>query len=83
MISNLLQNAKKFYIQSVENELNCKFEDSMYSRLRQLNSICEVLEKSFELKSINFLETGTSQNFRDGCFGLFFAYLVNETHGKF
>jgi len=83
MKNDLIQEAKKFYIESVEKELNSKFEDSMHSRFRQLNSICDVLETNFELEKINFLETGTSQNFKDGCLGLFFAYLVKETEGKF
>lgn len=55
----------------------------MHPRFRQLESMCEVLKNSFDKTPINFLETGTSQNFKDACFGIFFGFLVRETNGKF
>jgi len=83
MNQELIEKARQFYVQTVEQELNLNFEKNMYFRFRQLESICNVLKNDFDIEKINFLETGTSQNFADACFGVFFGFLVRETNGKF
>lgn len=35
------------------------------------------------LERVEIIETGASQNFDDGCFGLFLAHAAREKHGKF
>jgi hypothetical protein len=79
----IIERARDFYTEIVESELNISFENEMHPRFRQLESMCEVLKSHFDKTPINFLETGTSQNFRDACFGIFFGFLVRETNGKF
>ena len=80
---DLIERARDFYTKIVEQELNINFEREMHLRFLQLDSMCSVLKDNFDKKPINFLETGTSQNFRDACFGIFFGFLVKETNGKF
>lgn len=51
------------------------------NRLEQVESLSMVLKKYFEFENIECIETGASQNFLDGCFGLFLCDLVNQTNG--
>lgn len=52
-------------------------------RIEQLTRLTDVLEKRFPFKKIWALETGGSQSWADGMVGYYFAYLANQTNGKF
>jgi hypothetical protein len=52
-------------------------------RFIQLTEITEVLEENFPFDTINCVETGASQSWIDGMVGYYFAYLSNQTTGKF
>ena len=54
-----------------------------YNRVSQLGYVTQILEKHFPFKNIWSIETGGSQNWGDGMVGFYFAYLANETKGKF
>ena len=52
------------------------------NRVDQAMILSEILDKHFKFDKIECIETGASQNFNDGCFGLFLCGLVNEYGGK-
>lgn len=52
-------------------------------RLDQLTRLTSVLEERFPFSNIWALETGGSQAWGDGMVGYYFAYLANNTKGKF
>jgi hypothetical protein len=51
------------------------------NRKRQAQSLVDVIDFS-TLGRLEVIETGASQNFDDGCFGLFFAHMVTSHLGK-
>jgi len=53
------------------------------SRYEQLEELVKILTEHFKFFKINCVETGASQNFDDGCVGLFFAELCNKSSGYF
>tara|TARA_R110000803_G_scaffold73053_2_gene136774 strand:+ start:290 stop:991 length:702 start_codon:yes stop_codon:yes gene_type:complete len=52
-------------------------------RLKQIETITDILRNNFPFKTINCIETGASQNWFDGMVGYYFAYLANDTQGTF
>ena len=52
-------------------------------RVNQAKILSALLDEHFKFDSIECIETGASQNFNDGCFGLFLCSLVSEYGGKF
>ena len=51
-------------------------------RVEQAIILSEILDKHFKFDTIECIETGASQNFDDGCFGLFLCDLVKKFGGK-
>ena len=52
-------------------------------RKQQIIKLVEELHSVFDLEKIICIETGASQNYEDGCVGLFFAKLCELTNGEF
>ena len=52
-------------------------------RYKQLKELIEKIKYKFDFKKIICIETGASQNYEDGCVGLFFAKLCELTDGEF
>ena len=52
-------------------------------RMEQAKTLSLILEKYFNFDKIECIETGASQNFSDGCFGLYLCDLVDSTNGVF
>lgn len=52
-------------------------------RIQQAKILSEILEKYFKLDSFKVIETGASQDFEDGCFGLYLAKIVQNEGGFF
>ena len=53
------------------------------NRIDQAIVLSEIFDRHFQFDKIECIETGASQNFNDGCFGLFLCGLVSEYGGKF
>lgn len=52
-------------------------------RVDQAEDLSKILDDHFKFDSIECIETGSSQNFSDGCFGFFLCELIKEHGGKF
>ena len=72
-IDSLLEEFKKL---SEENCINM-------SRYYQLIEVSDIIKNHFLFDDINFIETGTSQSWDDGCSGYFFSSMVREFGGSF
>ena len=53
------------------------------NRIGQLERLTNILNKDFPFDTINCIETGGSRSWLDGMVGYYFAYLSNNTKGKF
>lgn len=74
-----------FYRTVLNNYNNVLLENTGNLGLRseQLNYVVDILEEHFKFENVICLETGASQNWKDGCVGYFFGKLVENTNGKF
>jgi hypothetical protein len=52
-------------------------------RLKQIESVTDVLTNHFPFDVVNCIETGASQNWFDGMVGYYFASLTKITQGKY
>ena len=52
-------------------------------RVEQAEDLSKVLDEHFKFDHIECIETGASQNFSDGCFGLFLCEIVKKYGGTF
>jgi hypothetical protein len=52
-------------------------------RKTQLDCVFNALSENLDFKELEVIETGASQDFGDGCFGLFFAKLAILSGGIF
>lgn len=52
-------------------------------RKTQLECVFKILQENLQFEKLEVIETGASQNFTDGCFGLFFAKLAILSGGIF
>jgi hypothetical protein len=52
-------------------------------RKNQLECVFKVLQENLQFEKLEVIETGASQDFGDGCFGLFFAKLAILSGGTF
>jgi hypothetical protein len=52
-------------------------------RKNQLECVFKVLQENLQFKKLEVIETGASQNFGDGCFGIFFGKLAILSGGIF
>ena len=52
-------------------------------RLKQVETITDILTNHFPFDVVNCIETGASQNWFDGMVGYYFAYLTKITQGKY
>ncbi len=52
-------------------------------REKQTHSVFKALRDNFKFDKIECIETGASQNFEDGCFGLYLAKITEESNGIF
>jgi len=73
ILSNVWNNSLEYYT-SIDTVSDLRKQQAdIISRVIDINS----------LDRIEIIETGASQNFSDGCFGLFLAHLAEERGGKF
>ena len=52
-------------------------------RIHQSESLFNCLNKHFFFDKVICIETGASQNKKDGCFGLYLGKIVESTSGEF
>jgi len=52
-------------------------------RISQLDQVIKEITNDFNLEKIICIETGASQNWKDGCIGIFLAKLCELTNGQF
>lgn len=85
MNRDLIMRAKDFYLNDLKSNLSDynDVESRMFSRLKQLDKICDRLIYNFNSDKIIFIETGSGNNYLDGCLSVFFAFIVNETNGVY
>ncbi len=81
---NLIK-ASKFYFEETQNKLETIRTEHGITPIRgyQVKKLVEELQDHFHLKKVICIETGASQNYEDGCIGLFFAKLSELTGGEF
>lgn len=58
-------------------------EKPMSDRIKQLTNVTNILNNHFKFDTIDCIETGGSQTWRDGMVGYYFAYTANNTNGQF
>lgn len=52
-------------------------------RHKQLDIVYNLLSENLNFDKLEIIETGASQNLEDGCFGLFFCKLAQNSNGSF
>ena len=60
----------------------CEFKPNNL-REQQINKLIGEIEDNFDFDEIICIETGASQDWKDGCIGAFFAKMCEETKGNF
>jgi hypothetical protein len=81
IIDSTLEEYKNLYLAN-SNQVVRSGNGLIPVRYQQLVKISNVLKNHFNFNNINFIETGASQNWDDGCVGYFFARLVEEIGGE-
>ena len=82
MTSNIFHIALENYIEKYNQFYNNTWVKSPL-RIEQLTEVTDILSSYFPFNTINCIETGGSQNWRDGMVGYYFATLSNSTNGNF
>lgn len=80
-IDDTLEEYKNLYLTNSDKVVKVGSE-MVPLRYQQLIEVRDILKNHFNFSYINFIETGASQNWDDGCVGYFFARLVEEIGGE-